>query len=331
MRPRSKGVVRHGYMRSRQGSRLRLLCRTCERTFCNRRGSAYYRLQHPRKQFDRFASLLAEGLSSAALARALSVAPATVTRWLGRASAHARSFGDEHDRVARPFELQLDEISSRPASEPRSPWVYNGIEVSSRYWVASFVGRRSRRSTKAFVLQARAALGGFGGDLLVVSDPFPYYERELERSMGPRCVYVKVRNAYLADRIVHTQATLVLGTPDRLDAILSRSEDSNRPNTAYVERLNLFLRRSCSYLHRRTSGKVRNPGRLSEMVEVIRCGYNFVRPHSALRPGGEPTTPAMSAGVFAMPLSWQSIFEWPRHAPNASQFLDRAMHPPGVR
>lgn len=330
-RPRSKGIVRHGYLRSRHGSRLRLLCRTCGRTFCNRRGSAYYRLQHPRKQFDSFAALLAEGLSSAALARALSVAPATITRWLGRAAAHARSFADEHDRVERPFELQFDEISGRPASEPRSPWIYNGIEVSSRYWVAAFVGRRSRRSTRAFVLQARAALGSLASDLLVVSDPFPYYERELERSMGPRCVYVKVRNSYLADRVVHTQATLVLGTPDRLDAIFERSEDSNRPNTAYVERLNLFLRRSCSYLHRRTSGKVRNPRRLSDMVEVIRCGYNFVRPHSALRPGGEPTTPAMQAGVFASPLSWRSIFEWPRPAPNPAQLLARLVRPPGVR
>ena len=149
--------------------------------------------------------------------------------------------------------------------------------------------------------------------------------------MGPRCVYVKVRNSYLANRVVRTQATLVLGTPNRLDAILERSEDSNRPNTAYVERLNLFLRRSCSYLHRRTSGKVRTPRRLSDMVEVIRCGYNFVRPHSALRPGGEPTTPAMQAGVFASPLSWRGIFEWPRPAPNPALLLARLVRPPGVR
>jgi hypothetical protein len=31
--------------------------------FCNRRGSAYYRLQHPRSSFDRFAAPISEELS----------------------------------------------------------------------------------------------------------------------------------------------------------------------------------------------------------------------------------------------------------------------------
>ena len=61
---RSKGIVRHGYMKSRNGARLRLLCPACKRTFCNRRGTAYYRLRHPRRTFDQFASLLTEGLSA---------------------------------------------------------------------------------------------------------------------------------------------------------------------------------------------------------------------------------------------------------------------------
>jgi hypothetical protein len=73
---RLKGVVRHSYLRSRNGARLRLLCRACGRTFCSRRGTAYYRLQHPRSTFDQFADLLAEGLSAASLSRALGVCPA---------------------------------------------------------------------------------------------------------------------------------------------------------------------------------------------------------------------------------------------------------------
>jgi hypothetical protein len=53
---------------------------TCGPTFCSRRGSVYYRLQHPRRSFDQFASLLSEGMSCASLARALHVCPATITR-----------------------------------------------------------------------------------------------------------------------------------------------------------------------------------------------------------------------------------------------------------
>jgi hypothetical protein len=56
---RPRAIVRHDFMKSRHGSRLRLLCPTCGRTFCNRRGSAYYRLQHPRAKFDQLAQLTA--------------------------------------------------------------------------------------------------------------------------------------------------------------------------------------------------------------------------------------------------------------------------------
>ena len=172
---RSLGVVRHGFMKSRQGSRLRLLCRNCRRTLCNRRGTAYYRLHHPRRTFDQFARLLTEGMSVASLSRALGVWPNTISRWLACASKHAASFGDEHDSVGEPHELQLDEISARPANQPRSPWIFNGIEVWSRYWIAAVVGKRNYRSTRTFVLRARQSCGTLERPILITSDPFEYY------------------------------------------------------------------------------------------------------------------------------------------------------------
>jgi hypothetical protein len=84
-----------------------------------------------------------------------------------------------------------------------------------------------------------------------------------------------------------------------------------RPNTAYIERLNLFLRRSCSYMHRRTSGKVRNPERLASAVEILRCAYNNIRSHARLCLGREARTPAMQARIFDRVLSWREVFGWP--------------------
>ena len=314
-RSRTNGIVRHGYMRSRHGSRLRLLCRTCNRTFCGRRGTAYYRLQHPRSDFDRFVALLSEGMSCAGLARALDVCPGTISRWLERAAKHARTFGEEFDRVPDPVELQLDEISARPASQPASPWIFNAIEVSTRYWAAALVGGRTRRATRAFVLRARNACPSLHTRLLITSDPFPYYEQALRQTFGPACVYAQVENSYGQDRVHRTTTTVVLGSRNELDSILAISEDSKRPNTAYVERLNLHLRRSCSYLHRRTSGRVRNPERLASVVEIVRCSYNFIRPHARLRLGHQERTPAMQAGIFARVLSWRSVFAWPAPPP----------------
>jgi len=240
----------------------------------------------------------------------MGVCPATISRWLARASRHARAFGDEHDRIRKPVEMQFDEISARPANQPGSPWVFNGIEVSTRYWAAALVGRRSRRTTRAFVLQARQACRDVPTDVLVTSDPFPYYERELERGFGPACVYVQVKNYYRQNKIKRATASIVLGSKERLQEHFARSEDSRKPNTAYVERLNLFLRRSCSYLHRRTSGKVRNPERLASVVELIRCSYNFIKPHARLCLGKDARTPAMEAGASGRVLSWREVFAW---------------------
>jgi hypothetical protein len=156
-------------------------------------------------------------------------------------------------------------------------------------------------------------LAGASSKFLINSDPFVYYQREIERVFRSQAVYVHVKNNYRRDWIARSVATLVIGTRAEWFAAMERSEDSKRPNTSYVERLNLHLRRSCSYLHRRTSGRVRNPSRLASAVEVLRCGYNFVRPHLALRFGREVRTPAMQAGIFGRRLSWREIFSWPLH------------------
>jgi hypothetical protein len=149
-------------------------------------------------------------------------------------------------------------------------------------WAAAVVGRRSRRATRAFVLQARQACAGFPKRVLITSDPFPYYEKEVRRGFGPACTFVQVKTHYRQNKIRNSTSKVVLGTEERMWDHLARSEDSKRPNTAFVERLNLFLRRSCPYLHRRTSGKVRNPERLQSAVEILRCAYNFIRPHARL-------------------------------------------------
>jgi hypothetical protein len=101
------------------------------------------------------------------MARTLAVSPATVRRWLERARKHARAFGEEHDRVEDPSELQFDELSGRSAKESRSPWIFNALEVASRYWAASVVGTRSHRraegirATWNFALRVPVHRGGW--------------------------------------------------------------------------------------------------------------------------------------------------------------------------
>ena len=47
---------------------------------------------------------------------------------------------------------------------------------------------------------------------------------------------------------------------------------------------------------------------LEAHLELLRCYYNFVRPHGALKFGRETRTPAMQAGLAARRLTLRDIF-----------------------
>ena len=52
----------------------------------------------------------------------------------------------------------------------------------------------------------------------------------------------------------------------------------------------------------------RSMERLEDHLELIRCYYNFVRPHRALKFGREVRTPAMQAGLASRRLMFREIF-----------------------
>ena len=52
----------------------------------------------------------------------------------------------------------------------------------------------------------------------------------------------------------------------------------------------------------------RGEDQLRGHVELLRCYYNFIRPHRALRFGRETRTPAMQAGLVNKRLAWSDVF-----------------------
>jgi hypothetical protein len=303
-------IVRHSWLHLRSGRRRRLHCKTCRRTFVATLGTAYYRMRRSAGEFDAVIKLSAEGVSQAAIARARSLDPSTVSRWTARAAGHAQRFTDEHLRVAEPVELQLDELRTNGVRPLEHTWVFNSIEVWTRVWTATRVATRTLRNTLLFVRETRRSCGVISVPPLITSDEFKYYEQVIKRTFGPLCVYVQVDNRYQRGRLVRSKATRVLGTAEGFERARARSEDSQRPNTSYVERLNLFVRRSCAYLNRRTPAPTRKSSCLASSLEILRCYYNFIRPHSSLRAGNQRRTPAMQAGIFKRPLTFREIFGW---------------------
>lgn len=74
---------------------------------------------------------------------------------------------------------------------------------------------------------------------------------------------------------------------------------SGQVTTAFVERVNLTLRRGVASLARRTWATARTVPGLLVQVKWWQAYYHWARPHRGLRRalGGPPRTPAMALGL----------------------------------
>src|SRR4029453_10500524 len=143
---------------------------------------------------------------------------------------------------------------------------------------------------------------------LVVTDGFGFYEKVIGRVFGSGCLYGQVIKTRRNDRIVKIERRIVLGGEWRLKHALRDSEDSVKLNTSFVERLNLTIRQGSAYLGRRTICQARWKDHLEDHLELLRCLYNFVRPHLPLKFGREVKTPAWQAGLTNRTLTLREIF-----------------------
>lgn len=308
--PHSNGptkVIGHGSFPVRYGRRRRYRCLGCGGTFSRRIDTAYYRFRCSRRTFDRVAHMAVEGMSPAAIARVEGVGWNTANRWITRAAAYAQRFNAARTRDIELIELQADEIRTFVPGKSRPAWVFTSMEVCSRVWVSTVVGRRSYRNTHALINDtlARSTIVELP---LIATDGLKFYARVIRRLFGAACIYGQVVKTWRKDRVIKVERRPVIGTRRRLDDALERSQDSVSLNTSYIERLNLTLRRSVSYLARRTPGHARCTRRLTDHLELARCHYNFLRPHAGLQFGQELRTPAMVAGISHRRLSFRDIF-----------------------
>jgi transposase-like protein/IS1 family transposase len=300
-------IIRFGFYTTKSGKRRRFRCRTCRKTFCSNTATPYHRLQHPRATFDEVATLSVEGLNKSAIARVKRIAWNTVHRWLQKAAGTCRRFNDRKINGIAITELQADEIRTIIHDKEQPIWIFAAIEVWSRLWPATVVGRRSYRNTLTLFrdISSRTNLERVP---LIATDGFAFYAKVIRRVFGPACLYGQVIKTRRNDRIVKVERRAIIGADWRLEKMLAESEDSSKLNTSFIERLNLTIRQGSAYLSRRTICHARWKERLEDHLELIRCYYNFVRPHRALKFGREVRTPAMQAGLTTRRLTFREIF-----------------------
>ena len=81
------------------------------------------------------------------------------------------------------IELPADELCTFIGNKSRATWVCAAIEVCSRLWAGSVLGRRSSRNATA-VLNDVILRGRVVGFPLIATDGFEYYVGVIERLFG---------------------------------------------------------------------------------------------------------------------------------------------------
>ena len=261
-------------------------------TFSSTKGTPYYRLQHRRATFDTVVALRVEGVSISAIARVEGIAWNTVACWLERAALSCRRFNSRRITGFAVEELQADEIRSFAGGKDRITWIFAAIEVWSRLWPSTVVGRRSYRNTLALVRDVADRMA-FEGLPLIVTDGFDFYEKVVRRVFGQAALYAQVLKTRRNDRLVKVERRAVHGAAWRFDEALRNSEDSSALNTSFIERLNLTIRQSLAYLARRTlsprslEGEARRPPRARAMPLQFRSAAQGVAVRAADQDAGD--------------------------------------------
>ncbi len=238
-------VVPHGFFKSKTGKRRRYRCTSCGKTFSANTSTPYHGIQHSRDAFDLVVRLSVEGVNRSAIARICGLSWDTVARWLERASLCAADFNDKHIRDFDLVELQADEIRTFVQSKKYVRWIFTAMEVSSRLWTSTVVGRRSYRNTKALISDTTRRARNPECPL-ITTDGFEFYARVVREIYGNACVHAQVIKKWRKNGVSRVERSVATGSRRQLDDALERSEDSEKLNTSFVERQNLTVRHGTS-------------------------------------------------------------------------------------
>ena len=236
------------------------------------------------------------GVGISSIAEIKRMAWGTVARWLDLAARYTERF---NLRMLKDFvihELQADEIRAFVGTKKQVTWVLTTLEVWSRLWISVVIGRRNFCNIKGVILDTLER-GRVEHRFLFTTDGFEMYEWAAKRFLVGVCIYGQVIKKRRENRVVRVDRRLLLGTEAELEEALLHSEDSSTLNSSFIERHNLTLRQSCSYLGRRTPCHARRTEYLAGHLALMMTYYNFPTPSFCFEVRENPKNPSNASRV----------------------------------
>ncbi len=302
-------------------------CQACQTCFSARLHTPMYRLKTPSQQVALVLSTLAEGLDVSAAERVFGFRDATITRWLLRAGAHAQTLQTRTFLQMEIPHVQLDEIRTRLRSHTQVLWLWVALDPQTKCIPVFQLGPRTHHMAHLLIHHLRALLAP-GCLPIFTSDGLNAYFYALTAhfgqwvtSVGSRrskpqwqveagLLYGQVQKHHRRRKLIRVKQVIRLGTWGAFKEALQTLGFSGRVNTAFIERVNLTIRRGVAALARRTWATALQAQHLEAHIHWWRAYYHFVRPHGSLRvvvqgqadatlprrPRYRQRTPAMAAG-----------------------------------
>ena len=325
------GYGHHGRHESIQD----FFCKACKRKFTVRRHTALYRLKAPSKRVAQALHAIAEGLSTRAAARVFSTSETNLRSWLNRAGQHSRNLHERFLHALQLTHIQLDEIRLKLYGTVEAKWLWIASDARTKLIPAFALGARTQAFAHQLVHEvaqrlAPECLPVFSSDGLALyfyslTAHFGSWvqtanERRRTWCVDARLLYAQVVKRYRRHRITNVRHQILLGQPDDFRHALTAHGFSGRVQTAFIERLNLTVRRSLASLARRSWSTAHSTQDLALQFDWWRVIYHFVKPHHSLRQKIEVSngriryrgrTPAQAAGLTRRRWSVLDVLNYP--------------------
>ncbi len=304
----------HGFYSTRRRVVPRFLCLTCRRTFSRQTFSTTYYLKRPELLLPLAAALQA-GAALRQVARSLSCAHSTPSRFAARLGRHAlllhaRALAFLGGRLAEPvvldhfetFEFSQDLPFGIATPVGSRSWFVYGFDPAPHRWT----GRRSESQRRRLRSRPRrATYGGYQGStrrVLAALLPLVPEGRRLHLVGDGHPAY---RAAARGNPHVRLHR---FPNPRRGPRGSSRSPEARARDRAMFpsDLLHALMRHTLAHHRRETIAFGRRLNALVERVALMAVWRNFVKRRSERRP--DPLTPAMRVGLASEVWDWRRVF-----------------------
>ena len=316
----SRGQISQGNIVIHQKSRPRYKCKTCERTFSARTGTALEGIRKSEEDFIKVTTLLAYGTPTQAIVHAFKLDERTVADWRERAGIHCELVHKE--KVERGMldliHVQADEIWVK--MKGTVIWVALAIMVSTRLWIAGEVSKKRDSDLIDNLMRKVRRCARSLCAILICTDGFAAYHKSIIKAFrkkvkdtpGPgaskKVVWPRLYIATVIKRTAKRRVTEVIrrmsyGQWRKAKKLIKSSKGGKKVNTSFIERFNGTIRERFAPLTRKCRYAAAKITTVHTGIYLIGCVYNFCSPHDELSKSktkggfGFSCTPAIASGL----------------------------------